>query len=256
MLDLNEVRLKQASRATLERFFVGRNFSKDPTVAARQAQAFEEETGQQFTFLTVTNRGAYSMNMQCLRLDSPDVAAALDAGRGYPADTSSGQDRILVEVGMRLRLTRNMDKDRGFVNGNLGTVLVTKLRPDVFVVKTMQGVLILVHPVAVKGYKLIPACYAYATAMRRAQGATLPAACLWFDRRRLDRGYAYVGTSRVKPSIMPVSSTWAGFGAQTGCLSAATPTRSNYYPGLSAKVVARRPMSKRTQLQVPNPRQI
>ncbi|OLP86649.1 Ubiquitin carboxyl-terminal hydrolase 26 [Symbiodinium microadriaticum] len=194
---LNEVRIGQPSRATLQRFFVGRIFSKDPAVAARQARAFEEETRQQFTFLTVTNRGAYSMNMKCLRLDFPDVAAALDAGRGYPADASSGQERILVEVGMRLRLTRNMDKDRGFVNGNLGTV-VTKLRPDVFVVKSLQDVLILVHPVTVKGCKFIPACYAYATTIRRAQGATLPAACLWFDRRRPDRGYAYVGASRVK----------------------------------------------------------
>ena len=90
---------------------------------------------------------------------------------------------------MRIRLTRNLDKDRGFVNGNLGTV-ESKLRPDVFVVKTMQDVLILVHPITVKGYKFIPACYAYATTMRRAQGATLEAACLYFDRSRPDRGYA------------------------------------------------------------------
>ena len=198
MLDfLRLVRTKQPPRATLEHFFASRTFSKDPSTAAHQARAFEEQTGHQFTFLTVTNRGAYAMNMQCLKLDFPDTAAALAAGAGYPADMNSGQDRILVEVGMRIRLTRNLDKDRGFVNGNLGTV-ESKLRPDVFVVKTMQDVLILVHPITIKGYKFIPACYAYATTMRRAQGATLEAACLYFDRRRPDRGYAYVGASRVK----------------------------------------------------------
>lgn len=198
MLDfLNHVRVAQPSRATLEHFFAARTFSKDPSIAAREARAFEEQHQQAFTFLTVTNRGASAMNLECLRLDFPEAAAALAGGAGYPADAASGQDRILIEVGMRLRLTRNLDKDRGFVNGNLG-VVKSKLRPDVFVVKTIQDVLILVHPITVKGFKFIPVCYAYATTIRRAQGATLTAACLCFNRRRPDRGYAYVGASRVK----------------------------------------------------------
>ena len=40
--------------------------------------------------------------------------------------------------------------------------------------------------------------YAYATTMRRAQGATLDLVGLYFDRKKADRGYAYVGVSRVK----------------------------------------------------------
>jgi hypothetical protein len=40
--------------------------------------------------------------------------------------------------------------------------------------------------------------YAYATTMRRAQGSTLDLVGLKFDRRRPDRGYAYVGTSRAR----------------------------------------------------------
>lgn len=40
--------------------------------------------------------------------------------------------------------------------------------------------------------------YAYATTMRRAQGSTLDLVGLKFDRRRPDRGYAYVGVSRAK----------------------------------------------------------
>ncbi|CAE7237635.1 UBP23 [Symbiodinium sp. CCMP2456] len=198
MLDfLGLVRTTQPPRATLEHFFRNRIFPKQPDLAAQQARAFEIESGEKFTFLTVTNPGAYRLNIECLKLDYPQAAAALAAGAGYPADSSSGQDRILVEVGMRLRLTRNLDKDRGFVNGNLG-IVETMLRPDVFVVKTMQDVLILVHPITVRGRKFIPACYAYATTIRRAQGATLAAACLRFDRPRPDRGYAYVGASRVK----------------------------------------------------------
>ena len=44
----------------------------------------------------------------------------------------------------------------------------------------------------------MPVVYAYATTMRRAQGATLDLVGLYFDRRKADRGYAYVGVSRVK----------------------------------------------------------
>lgn len=44
----------------------------------------------------------------------------------------------------------------------------------------------------------VPVLYAYATTMRRAQGSTLELTGLFFDRRRADRGYAYVGVSRVK----------------------------------------------------------
>ena len=59
MLDfLRLVRTKQPPRATLEHFFASRTFSKDPSTAARQGRAFEEQSGHRFTFLTVTNRGA------------------------------------------------------------------------------------------------------------------------------------------------------------------------------------------------------
>ena len=193
---LNSARLAQPSRSMLESFFDGRQFPQNAADAARQAREIQQHTGRQLTFLTVTNRGAAALNMHCLFLDFPAAATALRKGAGYPADTAFGQDKILIEVGMRVRLTRNLDKDRGFVNGNLGMVHL-KIRPDVFVVKTIQDVLILVHPITLKGYKFIPVCYAYATTIRRAQGASLPSACLCFDKRRPDRGYAYVGASRV-----------------------------------------------------------
>ena len=45
---------------------------------------------------------------------------------------------MVLEVGMRARLTRNLDKERGFVNGNVGTV-VKVLKPEVFIIETVQG---------------------------------------------------------------------------------------------------------------------
>ena len=57
---------------------------------------------------------------------------------------------MVLEVGMRVRLTRNLDKERGFVNGNVGTV-VKVLKPEVFIIETVQGVRILVHPIIDNG---------------------------------------------------------------------------------------------------------
>ena len=44
----------------------------------------------------------------------------------------------------------------------------------------------------------MPCCYGYATTIKRAQGSTLDAVCLAFDRRRADRGYGYVEASRAR----------------------------------------------------------
>ena len=45
----------------------------------------------------------------------------------------------------------------------------------------------------------MPFCYGYATTIRRAQGSTLRLVGLWFDHKYpADRGYAYVGSSRVR----------------------------------------------------------
>ena len=102
---------------------------------------------------------------------------------------------------MRVRLTRNVDKERGFVNGALAEVEHV-LAKDVFVAKTPTGVRLLVHPVAYKDAgraSFMPFCYGYAMTMRRAQGSTLELVGLQFDHSYpADRGYAYVGSSRVR----------------------------------------------------------
>ena len=195
---LNHVRTAQPARATLEDFFRGRMLSSDPLTAATQAKLIEDETGKAFTFLTVTNRGALALNEARLALDFPHAAATLRQGGGLPADpTASADSRIVIEPNMRLRLTHNVHKDRGFVNGNVGTVR-TVLRPDVFIFETIQNQLLLVHPITVDGHKFMPVAYAYATTIRRAQGATMDAVGLHLDKKVPDRGYAYVGASRVK----------------------------------------------------------
>lgn len=100
---------------------------------------------------------------------------------------------------MRIRLTRNLDKDRGFVNGAVGTI-VCMLSPCNFVLKTDRGVLLMVHPIAQDGRVFMPCSYGYAMTIRRAQGSTLGLVALCFDQRHYpaEKGYAYVGASRVR----------------------------------------------------------
>jgi hypothetical protein len=62
---------------------------------------------------------------------------------------------VVIQPGMRVRLTRNLDKDRGFVNGNL-CIVEKVLTKQIFIVKSIQGTRILVHPVRDKGETFVP----------------------------------------------------------------------------------------------------
>ena len=194
---LHHVRTEQPDRETLQNFFAGRMLPSDPMTAAMEAKRIERDANKSFTFLTVTNQGAWKLNQARLALDFPH-AHALQQGRGLPADPTSGENnKVVIEENMRLRLTHNVAKDKGFVNGNMGYVK-TVLRPDVFVLETLQGNLLLIHPIRYAGQKFLPVAYAYATTIRQAQGSTMEAVGLHLDKKVPDRGYAYVGVSRAK----------------------------------------------------------
>lgn len=194
---LQHCRTRQPSRATLTNFFDNRVWNKDVDQAVRKARNLENTTGKTFTFLTVTNKGAAALNRAWVQQAFPTAGAVLAAGGGLAGDPSYGEEQLWFEAGMRVRLTQNLDKDRGFVNGAIGTIQRV-LRKDVFVLKTDAGVLLLVHPIKQNGRKFMPVTYGYATTIRRAQGATLELVGVRFDRRLADHGYAYVAVSRAR----------------------------------------------------------
>jgi len=168
--------------------------------AVRKARLLEESTGKTFTFLTVTNKGAAALNRAWVEQAFPGAAAMLAAGKGLPGDPAYGEEQLWFEAGMRVRLTQNLDKDRGFVNGAVGTIQ-SVLRKDVFVLKTNSNILLLVHPIWQKGRQFMPVTYGYATTIRRAQGATLELIGIRFDRKLADNGYAYVAVSRARRRV-------------------------------------------------------
>jgi hypothetical protein len=143
---LAHARQHQPTRSTLETFFRGRRLPKDLPSAVQQAIRLERATGKTFTFLTVTNKGAKAINLERLRAEFPEAAAKIDNFQGVIGDPTAEAGILVLEVGMRVRLTRNVDKDRGFVNGNMGKI-VKMLGKDVFIMESLQGTRILVHPI-------------------------------------------------------------------------------------------------------------
>ena len=194
---LDIARGSQPTKETLRDFFEDRIFSRDRHVTMRKLLDLEKERDKEIVVLTVTNHEADKWNRARLAIEFPQVIEAMETCmvRGDP-EFMTGPLEVAPQV--RLRLTKNLDKDRGFVNGAM-TVVQHVLRKDVYVVARSDGVLNLVHPTRDnKGRTMVPATYAYATTIRRVQGATLPAVALRFDRRLPDRGYAFVGASRVR----------------------------------------------------------
>ena len=120
---------------------------------------------------------------------------------GFSIDPNAKDDRFYAHPRVHVRLTHNLDKDRGFVNDAVGvvhTVLQTNgPTPLVFTVVLSTGVLLLVHPVRIDKKTFFPRTYGYATTVRKAQGASRKQGCLYFDHCfPPDRGYGYVAASR------------------------------------------------------------
>eukprot|EP00971_Amphidinium_carterae_P321855 6397952-Amphidinium_carterae.1 len=111
---LRHCRTRQPSRQTLETFFKRRLLPKKLDAATKASKKIELERGQVMTFLSVTNKGAAGINHSRLKLDYPNAARIIEQDGGLPADPSNGGNNVMLAPGMRLRLTRNLDKDRGF----------------------------------------------------------------------------------------------------------------------------------------------
>lgn len=125
-------------------------------MAVQKALRLERETGRGFTFLTVTSKGAKQLNLARLRAEFPEAARKIEGLDGcIVGDPQAEAGLLWLQPGMRVRLTRNLDKDRGFVNGSSG-IIETMLTKDTFVLRTRQGNRILVHPVTDRGETFVP----------------------------------------------------------------------------------------------------
>ena len=194
LLFLSNCRVAQPPKAMLQAFFKGRVLGPSLAKAVRAGIEYGRAHGVLFSWLCVTNAGAERVNEAALALLGIDDK---DEAHMY-GDPKVGAGRINVTVGVMLRLTRNLDKGRGFVNGAVGEVYA-KLGFGAFILRLSSGTLVLVHPICVAGRHVLPCAYGYATTIRKSQGASLEAGCLFFDHcYPAERGYGYVGASRFR----------------------------------------------------------
>ena len=206
---LNEIRNGQPDRSTLREYFGDRIWHRRDSldVAVGRGMKIAEETGKPFSWLTSTNRGAAEVCEAALRVlqVTPEEVA-----EGFQCDYEHSHLRIVAKRGILIRLTRNLDKQRGFVNGALATVWEQLDGSRCFIARLCtSGNLVLVHPLREMDKKrsvmmtFLPCVYGYATTIRRAQGASLDQGCLYFDqtncgKKHPGRGYGYVGASRFR----------------------------------------------------------
>ena len=103
--------------------------------------------------------------------------------------------------GLRLFLTKNMNKRQDFVNGMACEVLDYDSRGGCLTVRTATGkvlaVSVLRERVGTYDVDFFPARLGYASTVQKVQGQTLPHITLWLDRSHC-RAAGYVALSRVR----------------------------------------------------------
>ena len=200
LLFLNRIREKQPEKATLREYFADRHWqdqSMEACVAAGMKLA--EQAGEPFSWLTCANSGASDV---CTSALSVLGISAEELASGFLCDPATKSElRILARKGILIRLSRNFDKQRGFVNGALAEIEYPLRGNSVFTARLIgTGNMVLVHLMEEDGAVFLPCCYGYATTIRRAQGADLFHGCIYMDlkSRAAARGYGYVAASRFK----------------------------------------------------------
>ena len=129
-------------------------------------------------------------------------AANYDAKGQLLLDRKPLPSKITLYKGLRLHLTRNLDKQNDFVNGMAVTVEAYHASSQSIRVRTDTGKRLAVHRYTdpdPQHHKVnfYPIRYGYASTIYKMQGATLPHVTIWLERAGL-RAAAYVAMSRVK----------------------------------------------------------
>jgi len=103
------------------------------------------KAGEHFTWLTTTNAGASQVCEAALELIG---ITRTQLQEGCLCDPSTKSKlRIIAQPGVIVRLSRNFDKQRGFVNGALATVC-ERLRGNAVLTARLHGTgnMVLIHP--------------------------------------------------------------------------------------------------------------
>ena len=117
-------------------------------------------------------------------LNAKDKPPSWSPPDGFLPDPNSHSNLItFTKSGLLLGLTRNLDKQRGFVNGALAEVVEPLTINAVFVGRLLGTVnYVLLHPIYEDGDCFLPCCYGFAITIRRTQVSDLIHGCLTWNR--------------------------------------------------------------------------
>ena len=112
----------QPTRGLLRQYFEGRHWQRQSMEwCAARGMEVAQELQSTFTWQTATNAGAEEICRAALRHHGISDAAL---ARGFVCDPQTKSTlRILARPGIIIRLSRNLDKHGGFVNGALAEVV-------------------------------------------------------------------------------------------------------------------------------------
>ena len=151
---LSLARVKQPSRAQIRDFFGDRLLQCSLEEAVKFGLAINARSGKLFVWLCVTNKGVRDVNLAAISQLDPPITEAELMSRGFPTDPNVGKNGyIVIRPGITIRLTKNIDKERGFVNGAIAVVVdvLVDYNPSegrhtsIFTARLTTGSMILVH---------------------------------------------------------------------------------------------------------------
>ena len=177
------------------------------------------------TLVTYTRRAAAEMNRMAVTafFQGVEPVAWIPADPDSNADNFRGQDcvsfapnQIAIHIGMRLSLTRNINKGQDYVNGM--SCIVEAVNQHSLEVQTASGRRLVIsritedktlHDNTVYRSTFFPVRLGYATTLHKVQGSTLEYMAVWLDKPNV-RAAGYVALSRVRRD-----SNWCFFGQLT-----------------------------------------
>jgi len=158
----------------------------------------------QTTFLTVTRRAAGLLNEMAVNAlfkdHEPLTTLPTDPEsntENYQGSKMIGKEPLESPIyrGARVMLTKNLNKEVGYVNGMGGTVV--GIDKAAILVKTDQGKLLSIYPWTSEEHVVhYPLRLGYASTLHKVQGATLEHVTVWLDIPNMPAA-AYVALSRV-----------------------------------------------------------
>ena len=143
---LNRIRKDQPDRECLTEYFGERHWQHESLEnCVERGMSLAAEKGHPFSWLTNTNAGSAEVCRAALTLIGLTESDLLKGG--YCDPTTKSDLRIVARPGIVIRLSRNFDKQRGFVNGALATVCESLRGNSVSTARVVgTGNMVLVHP--------------------------------------------------------------------------------------------------------------